>query len=226
MLHFTREPLHAFTYGLENKPIAAIINIHNALAHLGTDFFLPAAKKMTISENDGKQHVLLITEGCFSISHGTSDLYMATVFAPTTIGIVDSCNGNRNVKNTPRHYIRAETHCHGWSIPLELFTQKCNEQNLWHDIAIILAHRVMIMSARETELVGNSAYSKIRSLLLELWEYPEKIREQIKTPAFIQRRSGISRSRVMDVLSELKKGGYIQINSGTLVSLNKLPVDF
>jgi len=84
----------------------------------------------------------------------------------------------------------------------------------------------MMMSARDSELVGNDAYSKIRSLLMELWLYPEEIRRQIKVSSFIQRRTRISRSRIMDVLAELKKGQYIEMKSGVLVSMEKLPSAF
>ncbi|MGK4720453.1 helix-turn-helix domain-containing protein, partial [Salmonella enterica] len=43
---------------------------------------------------------------------------------------------------------------------------------------------------------------------------------------FIKRRTGISRSRTMKILSELKKGGYIQIDNGRLTALGKLPVAY
>ncbi|MDI5036018.1 helix-turn-helix domain-containing protein, partial [Salmonella enterica subsp. enterica serovar Montevideo] len=37
---------------------------------------------------------------------------------------------------------------------------------------------------------------------------------------------GISRSRTMKILSELKKGGYIHIDNGRLTALGKLPVAY
>ncbi|EKA2160415.1 helix-turn-helix domain-containing protein, partial [Salmonella enterica] len=51
-------------------------------------------------------------------------------------------------------------------------------------------------------------------------------RESIIVLNFIQRRTGISRSRTMKILSELKKGGYIHIDNGRLTALGKLPVAY
>ena len=84
----------------------------------------------------------------------------------------------------------------------------------------------MVMSARETELVGKDAYSKIRALLLELSRYPDNIREQINIAAFISHRTKMSKSRIMSILSELRTGEYITTNKGVLTSIAKLPTSF
>jgi hypothetical protein len=46
----------------------------------------------------------------------------------------------------------------------------------------------------------------IRTLILELGSYPEEYREQINVLNFIQRRTNLSRSGILYVLSELRKG--------------------
>ena len=219
-------PLHAFEFSQQTKPLKAIMDLHKVLAPFGTAFTLNAATKMLLSNDRETAFILLVTTGCFSVSHAQIDLHMATVFAPTVVGLIDGYSLYYDAKARPQHYIRAETDCTGWIIPLDLFVEKCDEFNLWHDISRILAQRVMVMSARDSELVGNDAYSKIRSLLMELWLYPEDIRLQIKVSSFIQRRTRISRSRIMDVLAELKKGNYIEMKSGVLTAMDKLPIAF
>ncbi|HBW2625524.1 TPA: helix-turn-helix domain-containing protein, partial [Salmonella enterica] len=42
----------------------------------------------------------------------------------------------------------------------------------------------------------------------------------------IQQRTGLSRSRIMQVLSELKARDYIKILHGRLLELRNLPVSF
>ncbi|EMC8872176.1 helix-turn-helix domain-containing protein, partial [Escherichia coli] len=64
------------------------------------------------------------------------------------------------------------------------------------------------------------------SLLIELWAYASEYRQSINVLNFIQRRTGISRSRTMKLLSELKKGGYITIDGGRLIDMKKLPTAF
>ncbi|WP_419761793.1 helix-turn-helix domain-containing protein [Algibacter miyuki] len=45
----------------------------------------------------------------------------------------------------------------------------------------------------------------VRTLLTELADYPEEYRRQINALSFIQRRTNLSRSRVMSILAELRK---------------------
>ncbi|PQQ61214.1 hypothetical protein C6H70_21800, partial [Klebsiella pneumoniae] len=54
----------------------------------------------------------------------------------------------------------------------------------------------------------------VRTLLTELADYPEAYRRQINVLSFIQRRTNLSRSRIMSILSELRKGGYITVHRG------------
>ena len=67
-------------------------------------------------------------------------------------------------------------------------------------------YRLMVMSVRDRELVGVDSYLKVRALLIELWAYASEYRQSINVLNFIQRRTGISHSRTMKLLSELKKG--------------------
>ncbi|MFQ9621632.1 MAG: hypothetical protein ACLR17_03650 [Enterobacteriaceae bacterium] len=71
-----------------------------------------------------------------------------------------------------------------------------DEQNLWHDIARILAHRLLVMAIREKEFIGVESFIMIRTLILELGSYPEEYREQINVlnlssgaPSFPQRNT-------------------------------------
>ncbi|EOG8331849.1 MAG: helix-turn-helix domain-containing protein [Klebsiella sp.] len=102
-----------------------------------------------------------------------------------------------------------------------------DEQNLWHDIARILAHRLLVMAIREKEFIGVESFIMIRTLILELGSYPEEYREQINVLNFIQRRTNLSRSGILYVLSELRKGDYISVHRGVLKGINKrIPIDF
>ncbi len=101
----------------------------------------------------------------------------------------------------------AETVCSGRFVRLPDFIKIADECDLWHDVARCLAYRLMVMSARDRELVGVDSYLKVRALLIEIWAYPQAYRENIIVLNFIQRRTGISRSRTMKILSELKKAG-------------------
>lgn len=89
-----------------------------------------------------------------------------------------------------------------------------NEKNLWQEMAHILAQRLMVLRMRSQEMVGVDSYPMVRTLLTELADYPEEYRRQINALSFIQRRTNLSRSRVMSILAELRKGGYITVHRG------------
>jgi HD superfamily phosphohydrolase YqeK len=221
-----KQQLHAYRFAMDTKPVKAIAALHDALREFGKAFSLKTASKMKLSKDKSTAFIVLLNEGCCSVNHADNDQYIVTFFAPTVIGLLDGYGLYYDVPARPQHYIRAETNCSGWVVPLDIFVEKCDELSLWHDVSRFLAQRLMVMSAREYELVGNDAYGKIRALLQEIWLYPEEFRSKLLIAAFIQRRAKLSRSRVMNILSVLKQGGYIEIEAGVLTSMKKLPLSF
>lgn len=218
--------LDSFVFSRSTKPNEAIQSLHEALKPFSKVFTLPRNHVMELSNQRESAFILFVEYGCFSIFHKGNDLAIATAFSPTVIGLIDGYSLYYEIEERPQHYIWAETYCTGWSIQLDRFVEKCDALNLWHDVAKILAQRLMVMSARETELVGKDAYSKIRSLLMELSKYPDNIREQINIAMFISHRTKISKSRIMSILSELRAGEYITTEKGVLVSISRLPLSF
>ncbi|HCN8310447.1 TPA: helix-turn-helix domain-containing protein [Escherichia coli] len=218
--------LDSYLFAKSTKPNDAIKTLQEALKPFGKVFTLPRNHTMELSKERDKAFILMFEYGCFSLFHEGSELAISTAFSPTVMGLIDAYSLYYGLEKRPQHYVLAETYCTGWSIPLDIFLAKCDELVLWHDVAKILAQRLMVMSARETELVGKDAYSKIRALLLELSRYPDNIREQINIAAFISHRTKMSKSRIMSILSELRTGEYITTNKGVLTSITKLPTSF
>lgn len=84
----------------------------------------------------------------------------------------------------------------------------------------------MVATMRNSALVGGDAYTGIKQLLEEIDSFPNAYKQQINVPYYIVRRTGVSRSRVMKILSDLKMGGYIIIKDGKLIQLNNLPAAY
>lgn len=219
--------MHAFTFAQQTKPLSAQQVLFNALTPVSQPFFIAAGETYQFSPDRENAGIVLLSTGIGSVCHKENHLYISSAFAPTVLGLIDGYSLYYNVPARPQHYFYAETDCEGYFVPLNKFVEIADEQNLWHDVARILAHRLIVMSAREQELVGVDSYLKVRSLILELWTYPEEYRKGINVVSFIQRRTGLSRSRTMTFLSELRKGGYITIVRGKLTSVDqKLPVAY
>lgn len=103
-----------------------------------------------------------------------------------------------------------------------------DEKFLWQDVAILLAFHINYLTYRDSRLTHPRAYSTIKNCLEELYfNYDEGIRLKIKVIDYIQERTFLSRSSILNILSALSKGGYISLrNGGYLVSLKKLPNGF
>ncbi|HFZ8994356.1 TPA: helix-turn-helix domain-containing protein [Citrobacter freundii] len=210
---------------LARKPTEEILNLHHHL--------IPLSVKKTASAGgiidnyiEGKYHVVLITKGDVTVCRCKDNIALGTALAPTVLGIVDACADVFETGYTTESYIISGTECEYYSVPSDLFVRKIQELGLWRDLTNLLSYWIVRMASRDRDLVGQDAYSKIRTLLLELWSFPENIRLSVNTPSFIQQRTGLSRSRIMQVLSELKSGEYIKIMRGRLLDLKRLPASF
>lgn len=76
-------------------------------------------------------------------------------------------------------------------------------------------------------MVQQRTYSVIRNHLEEMNLLPQETRLRVSILDYIQERTHLSRSSVLNVVSALKKGGYIDFErGGYLTSINKLPEGF
>ena len=62
--------------------------------------------------------------------------------------------------------------------------------------------------------------------LLSMIDWNEELRSRIGVMNYIHQRTRISRSVVAEVLAALRKGGYIEMNKGKLVAINRLPSEY
>lgn len=218
--------LHSYSLHHKTKPLKTINTLIEKLKMHGIPFFLPENRKLRLSSEKSPSVITLITDGCFGIYHENIDRQIQLCFAPSIMGLVDAYNHYFNIKHTPKHYIRAETPCHGFQVPYEQFLEQIKDYSLSEEVIYLLTHRLTIMSANNFETMGVDSYTKIRSLLLEIWLYPEDLRNKINIQQLIQQRTNLSRSRTMRIIHELRKGNYIKVKRGKLISLNKLPKTF
>lgn len=218
--------LHAYTFAQRTVPHPALAALREKLLQVSTPFSLAVNQRYNLSPDPDNSGIILMDQGIFSIGHVEDDFYTGTMFSPSIVGFIDAYSLYYNVELRPRHFIYADTACTGFFIKTNDFLSKADEFDLWHDVSRILAHRLMVLAAYEREHLGVDAYAKIRSLLNELWLYPEEYRSDINVSSFLQRRSGLSRSQIMRVLSELRKGGYLEITLGKLKNMSKLPSGF
>lgn len=83
-----------------------------------------------------------------------------------------------------------------------------------------------MLELRDLQLIGNNSYDQIRATLISMTKWDEALRSRIGVMNYIHQRTRISRSVVAEILAALRKGGYIEMNKGKLVCINRLPFEY
>ena len=214
---------HRYSYAVKTKPIKAIQAMISSLSPHGEIRTLTKNKTYRINEEADGEGVIIILDGIATVTNTESGHYLYTTYPPSILGFIHSYSLYYNLPNMTRHSILAETDVNYIFISLQKFVDVMDETNGWHDVARILAHRLMLASSKDVEFIDGNAYKMMRSLIQEVWLYPEEYRAQINLPNFIKKRTGLSRTRIMTILTDLKEGGYITVENGKLISVIKLP---
>lgn len=71
-----------------------------------------------------------------------------------------------------------------------------------------------------------TAYEMIRQQLIKLTEEEEDYRLSVTAEKYIREKTHLSRSGVMRILADLKTGGFIEMEEGRLIKINKLPAKY
>ena len=164
--------------------------------------------------------VFILHEGTSALYRSLDHLLIANAKAPFILGINLLQDKNPDVYLQARGVIRYEI------VPRTEFMSMLNHQALWESVAY--AHMYNSLRFRENHFttVGVSTYELVRNNLLALMEESDELRMVTNACDYIQERTMLSRSGIMKMLSDLKKGKYIDIQRGVLISINQLPQNY
>ncbi|MDW5502142.1 helix-turn-helix domain-containing protein [Pseudomonas lundensis] len=169
---------------------------------------------------DGIRYCYLLLSGEVSVCRVGDDFKIANFSAPALGGVAESFYPKE------KFYFLAESPVEVIMSPeadvLEVITRK----NLWQHIVHIQAYLIQMLGTRDVLLSGNSTYEIICNHLLMLMSEKEAFRLSTTVPRYIQQRTQLSRSSIMKILSELRKGNYITIDKGILHTINNLPKNY
>jgi CRP-like cAMP-binding protein len=166
------------------------------------------------------QYCYLILQGSITVHRESDDINLTTVNAPALIGIGNLAGIGMDV------YIKMQSTCEIGIITLEKARQVIVDNNLWENLSL---HMMVISSklfASGQLLSAPSSYQIICAQLQELMSEEESLRLSTIAVNYILNKTTLSRSGVMRILSGLREGGYITINRGILLSINKLPDEY
>ena len=177
-------------------------------------------KRMTWTHKNQPQ-LFLFLEGELSILRASDGLLIVTVYDPHLFGIAEMIQPVRG------HLLRAESESTILRVDAQTAMQVFREESVWEDVASVLSYHTAYLFYRDALVVQQRTYSVIRNHLQEMILLPEETRMKISILDYIQERTHLSRSSVLNVLSALKNGHYIEFKrGGYLVTVNSLPERF
>lgn len=203
-----------------SRPEASIQNLITALEPYGAPMEVIPRKRINWEYKDVPQFYVF-KSGELSVLRATDGLVITTVYDQNLFGIAESIHPLRS------HILRAETECTMLRLDASLAHELITQKELWKDISFILAYYTTYLFYRDSLVVQQRTYSIIRSHLMEMIRLPEESRLRTSILDYIQERTHLSRSSILNVMFALKNGGYIDIKrGGYLLEVINLPEKF
>lgn len=171
-------------------------------------------------EVNGQGLCYLILEGTIAIYRSSDSMMLSTARSPALFGLANLTDIYFN------DYLVTVSPCLIGSIPTEQVADIIKEKGLWG----LLSKQLMFVYSRLYNNVmpqgAPTAYEMIRQQLIKLIEEDESYRSSVTAERYIREKTQLSRSGVMRILADLKTGGFIEMEEGRLIKINKLPAKY
>ena len=200
-------------YGSSLRPQEDVEAIINATA----TFPEKTLKKWQKIRTADSEYIHIVMSGEVEFRRNSDELSMFIIRSPFIIGLASI------FYSSDHSYVIARSNVVVRSIKKDDFKQLITEKNLWPELSKVLSWYVCVLGKRDDILVARSAYSVVREFLIEINDLITLHHRDINIYDYIQEYTNLARSTIIKILSDLKKGHYIVVEKGKLVSLNSLP---
>nr|WP_287861065.1 winged helix-turn-helix transcriptional regulator [Klebsiella sp.] len=196
------------------KPNQHIENLINQLKPESNIFETYARQKINY-ENDSSRKCYLLLSGSIALFRTRDGFMMNSESAPYVFGLSNQL--------AAADYLYMQTMEPSHIACLSLFTANAiiAERDLWESLSHLLIYTAGRVYDHCTRISAPTSYAIIRSQLYELMQESEEIRHSITAANYIQSRTFLSRSSIMKILAELKKGSYITTERGILLQIKQ-----
>lgn len=202
------------------RPQASIERIVTALEHISSPLDVIPKKRLPWEFKDSPQ-LYIFKSGEISVIRANDGLLIATAYDRNIFGISESFQPLRS------HYLRAEKP----SIILRIDARKAHDEiekgNLWKEASAIISYYNAYLFYRDSLVVQQRIYKIIRAYLIEMATLPIESRFSMSILEYIQQRTHLSRSSILNVVHNLTNGGYIEVRrGGYLLKVNRIPKEY
>lgn len=98
-----------------------------------------------------------------------------------------------------------------------------SEKNIWSNVVDMQNDKADEYMSYYDRLSVRDTYQEVCFLIKIMMELPDYVRKQIKLSHFIEQRTSMSRSNLLQIISHLKSKDYINVVNGCLHSVVYLP---
>ena len=202
-----------------NDDFAATAELFEKLSPHVTFALVPAGTRLHLFK-EGGSYCYLIRSGICKLHHGPDEILINTMYIPGIIGVGGVLAANRML------FLQTHTSAEIAIANTQEIRQIIARLNLWE----LLSRHIYRVTNRffmlSSYLNSPTAYEILRFQLLELMSEPVEFRENISAAQYIQQKTRLSRSSIMKILSQLKQGGFVRLENGTLKEICHLPLKY
>lgn len=169
---------------------------------------------------NGQGMCYLLLEGTIAIYRRSDNMMLSTALSPALFGLANLTDIYFD------DYFKTVTPCQIGVLTTRRVEEIIKEKALWG----LLSKQLMFVYNRLYHNVmpqgTPTAYEMIRQQLIKLMEEEEGYRYSVTAERYIREKTRLSRSGVMRILAALKTGGFIEMEEGKLIKINKLPAKY
>lgn len=202
------------------RPLGCINKLCDLARGYGESFMMQKNQVLIQNIPPATSHVWFFLQGDFRIIRRSNGLVMYAGTAPTIFGMWELFRYNGEVA------LVAESDCTGITMPVDCFKSLLGIYNGWPLVSEFIMYSFHLLAIRDKYLIANDSYSIICYYLQEIMDHPAAERKKINIQKYIQERTLLSRSGILRIISELRKGDYIDVEDGTLRHIKNLPSSF
>ncbi|MDX6018933.1 helix-turn-helix domain-containing protein [Scandinavium sp. V105_16] len=203
--------------GPPKRPDEAINILINALQPLGERIHVIARKRIGWGTRE-KPYIYLVIEGEVSVLRLSDGLMLGSTREPHVLGFTEMFFPVRS------NQIRAETECTLIRIDASRVISEIDRLNLWRAVAELSTYHTTYMVYRDLQIVNQRTPPVVYQYLQEMDQLPDEQKHRINILSYIQERTGLSRSSILNVVAWLKKHKYIDYQRGGYhLKVNNLP---
>lgn len=186
-------------------------------ADISSDIHIfPSQAQKTVRTID--DDIFIILEGKVALYNKMNHLLLGEVYGPYILNLVPDALSQL-------YYIGENSQFSYLKYPRGAFYTHIEEQALWGDLFHVLSFSSLMLMEQLEVMKFRTLYDVVKYYLLKIDGY-SNLRESENVCNYIVSRTGYSKSGVMTILKELKKGGYIATYNGRLICLKNLPLRF